>query len=261
MCYDPGARPPLPPVAGGAGEIVQQDVELTAADGNRFAATTARHEEPGGPGMVILPDIRGLHRFYQELALRFAEAGIHATAFDYFGRTAGIGSGDARGERFELMPHVQRTHPDTIAADVAATADHVRSPEGGAATSVFTVGFCFGGRGSFNQAARGHGLAGVIGFYGRVGEREPGDADAPVLLAKSYASPVLGLFGGADTAISADDVAAFGHALDDAGIRHELVTYDGAPHSFFDRTFDQYRDACDDAWRRILGFVEANTRA
>jgi carboxymethylenebutenolidase len=36
------------------------------------------------------------------------------------------------------------------------------------------------------------------------------------------------------------------------------VTYDGAPHSFFDRAFEQYRDACDDAWRRILAFVRAN---
>jgi carboxymethylenebutenolidase len=247
-------------VAGGAGEILRDDVVLTAADGNRFAATTARHEKPGGPGMVILPDVRGLHAFYQELAVRFAEAGIHATAFDYFGRTAGIGSGEARGEGFEYPPHVQRTHPDTVAADVAATVDHVRSPDGGAATSVFTVGFCFGGRGSFNQAGLGHGLAGVIGFYGRVAEREPGDADAPVQLAKGYASPVLGLFGGADTAISPDDIAAFGRALDDAGIHHELVAYDGAPHSFFDRTSDQHRDACDDAWRRILRFVEANTR-
>src|SRR5436190_8777179 len=210
MCYDSTARPPLPPVAGGAGEILRSDVVLTASDGNRFAAITARREEPGGPGMVILPDVRGLHPFYQELAVRFAEAGIHATAFDYFGRTAGIGSGDARGEDFEYVPHVQRTHPDTIAADVAATVDHVRSLDGGAATSVFTVGFCFGGRGSFNQAARGHGLSGVIGFYGRVGEREPGDADAPVLQAKSYACPLLGLFGGADPAISAGDVAVFG---------------------------------------------------
>ena len=41
--------------------------------------------------MVILPDVRGLYRFYEELALRFAERGIAAVAFDYFGRTGGRG--------------------------------------------------------------------------------------------------------------------------------------------------------------------------
>ena len=39
---------------------------------------------------MILPDVRGLYRFYEELALRFAERGHAAIAFDYFGRTAGV---------------------------------------------------------------------------------------------------------------------------------------------------------------------------
>ncbi len=212
-------------------------------------------EKPGGPGIVILPDVRGLHAFYQDLALRFAELGVHATAFDYFGRTAGIGT---RDDEFEYMPHVERTHPDTIAADVAAAVAHVRSAQGGASDAVFTVGFCFGGRNSFNQAARGHGLAGVIGFYGRVAEREPGDADAPVLLAKSYESPVLGLFGVADPSITPKDLQAFRQALDSTGVENEVVAYDGAPHSFFDRSFAQYQEECDDAWRRVLGFIQAN---
>ena len=258
MCYDATAKPPLPPIAGGAATAFGRETILTADDGNNFAAFTATHDRPGGPGMVVLPDVRGLHAFYQELALRFAEAGVHATAFDYFGRTASIGAGGVRGEDFEYMPHVERTRPEKIAADVAAAVAHVRSADGGAATSVFTVGFCFGGRNSFNQAAHGHGLAGVIGFYARVAERAPDDTDAPVLLAASYACPVLGLFGGADQSITKEDVEAFRHALATAGVSNQIVTYEGAPHSFFDRTYERYREACDDAWRRILGFIQAN---
>jgi carboxymethylenebutenolidase len=256
MCYDSKARPPLPQISGGAGRRQGHETVLAAADGNRFAAYGATAAQAGGPGIVILPDIRGLHAFYQALAERFAEAGVHATAFDYFGRTAGVGAGDARGEDFDWTTHIERTAPDTIALDVSATATHLRSQDGGGAAAVFTVGFCFGGRASFNQATRGHGLAGVIGFYGRVAEREPGDVNAPVLLAKDYACPVLGLFGGADGAISGGDVEAFRTALDGASVPNEIVSYDGAPHSFFDRTFDQHRAACDDAWRRILRFIE-----
>src|SRR6266545_4062861 len=134
MCYEPGARPPLPPISGGAGSAEGERIELEAADGNRFAAYSVRHSDRGGAGMVVLPDVRGLHPFYEELALRFADAGVHATALDYFGRTAGVAE---RDDDFEYMPHVQATTPGGIAADVAAAAAHLRSPEGGAADRLF----------------------------------------------------------------------------------------------------------------------------
>ena len=252
MCYEPGARPPYPPISGGAGSAEGARIELQAADGNRFAAYGARHDEPGGPGMVILPDVRGLHRFYEELAMRFAEAGVHATAFDYFGRTAEVGE---RDDDFDCMPHVDRTTPEGIGADVAATAAHVRSPEGGGAERLFTVGFCFGGRNSFNQAAHDHGLAGVIGFYGFVAERDEHDRTAPVQLAAQYRCPVLGLFAGADRNITPEHVRRFADALEAEGVSHHIETYDGAPHSFFDRTSEEHTEASADAWGRMLGFV------
>ena len=95
MCYADDARPPAPPVQrpiASHGELV-----LESADGTRFGAYQARPEEPAGTGVVILPDVRGLHRFYAELACRFAEAGLEAVTFDYFGRTAGIGSRELSG--------------------------------------------------------------------------------------------------------------------------------------------------------------------
>jgi carboxymethylenebutenolidase len=251
VCYETTARPPFPPVAGGA--ATGESITLKASDGNEFAAFAARSEKDAAPGIVILPDVRGLHAFYEDLALRFAEAGVHAVAFDYFGRTAGVGR---RDDDFDFWPEVMKTHPDTIALDVAATVDKVREI---GAKAVFTVGFCFGGRNSFNQAARGHGLAGVIGFYGRVGQGNEEDTDAPTVRAKSYEAPVLGMFGGTDQMITADEIEGFGRALDEAGVANDLKIYDGAPHSFFDRAFDQFKDECDDSWRRILSFIEGNS--
>ena len=252
MCYETNARPPYPPIAGGA--ATGEAFTLRAADGTDVMAFRALAERgTGGAGIVILPDVRGLHGFYQDLALRFAEAGVHATAFDYFGRTADT---DDRGDDFDFWPHVMKTDPDTVAQDVRAAVEHMRSPEGGGAENVFTVGFCFGGRHSFNQAGRGHGLAGVIGFYGRVTARDESDTDAPVDQVSRYECPVLGSFGGADQGIPPESVEAFGTALDAAGIANDLKVYDGAPHSFFDRAFDQFSDECDDAWRRMLALIE-----
>jgi len=254
MCHEPSARPPYPPIRGGA--LDAQELVLTSTDGTALSAFSARATNPGGPGMVILPDVRGLHPFYQDLALRFADAGVHATAVDYFGRTAGVGQGaQARGEDFEYMTHVRQTTPDSIAADTAVAVAHARSADGGGAERVFTVGFCFGGRNSFNQAGRSHGLAGVIGFYGRVAPNDEHDANAPTTLVPTYACQVLGLFGGADQGITREHVEAFRRALDAHGIPNDLTIYDGAPHSFFDRTYEQHADACTDAWRRILAFV------
>jgi carboxymethylenebutenolidase len=96
----------------------------------------------------------------------------------------------------------------------------------------------------------------VIGFYGRVAPRTPDDSDAPVLRAREYACPVLGLFGGADPGITAEDVDAFRRALDEAGVSNDLVIYEGAPHSFFDRKYQEYRAECDDAWTRVLRFAQ-----
>jgi carboxymethylenebutenolidase len=222
-----------------AGGAAGEHLTLTSADGTEFSAYLARAE--GATGVVVLPDVRGLFRFYEQLAERFADAGHPAIAFDYFGRTAGLGP---RDESFEYMPHVQQTRPETVAQDVAAAIEAL------GVERVITVGFCFGGAHSFMQGAEGHqGLAGVVGFYGslkRDGQRWTLDRAPDIKV------PVLGLFAGADQHITADQVAAFEDALQ---VDHEVHTYEGAPHSFFDRRQEQYQAESQDAWERILGFI------
>jgi carboxymethylenebutenolidase len=203
---------PLPPISGAAAD--QGDTVLVSSDGNKFAAYFARAGKPTGAGMVVMPDVRGLHHFYKELAERFAEAGIDAVAIDYFGRTAGIGD---RDESFDYK-------------------------------SVFTVGFCFGGSSSWNQSALQPRLNGAIGFYGRPERSEP-------FISKMKA-PLLMLIAGADFTPQ-EAFQAFDKELTDARVPHEMHTYEGAPHSFFDRSFDQWKEACDDAWRRMLAFVKS----
>jgi carboxymethylenebutenolidase len=247
VCFELDSVPPIPVIRGAA--VSHQNLVLEAEDGNRFAAFAATPEEASEVGIVILPDVRGLYRFYEELALRFAERGIAAVAIDYFGRTAGA---DKRDGDFEYMPHVEQTTPDGVQADVGAAVDHLRS---NGARAAFTVGFCFGGRNSWLSAAGGHGLAGAVGFYGRPGESKDG-APGPTQRAGELEAPILALQAGADQNITAEDNAAFDEALSAAGVEHELVTYDGAPHSFFDRSQEQFSAASEDAWRRVLSFVE-----
>jgi carboxymethylenebutenolidase len=238
VCFDLDSSPPVPVISGAA--VAHEDVELTSRDGTRFAAFAAAPDDASDVGVVILPDVRGLYRFYEELALRFAERGYPAIAIDYFGRTAGVAK---RGDDFPYTEHREQTTPETIQLDVAAAIDYLK---GQGVNSVFTVGFCFGGRNSWLAAAAGYGLAGAIGFYGR----------PPVERAGELQAPILALQAGADQSITAADNAAFEEALTQAGVEHEVVTYDGAPHSFFDRKYEEFADASEDAWRRVLGYLE-----
>ena len=250
MCFDSDSLPPIPVLSGAA--VSHDDLVLEASDGSRFAAFSASPDEPSGAGIAILPDVRGLYRFYEELALRFAERGHSAIAIDYFGRTAGV---EKRGDDFEYMPHVEQTTPEGVQADVGAAVARLRDD---GASAVFTVGFCFGGRHSWLAAAGGHGLAGAIGFYGRPGPGRDG-SPGPTDRAAELDAPILALMGGADEGIPVEDVRGFESALEEAGVEHEVVIYEGAPHSFFDRKFEEFADASADAWDRVLAFVERHS--
>jgi len=93
---------------------------------------------------------------------------------------------------------------------------------------------------------------GAIGFYGipaRVRDVIP-----------QMRAPLLLLLAGDDQATTPEDFAKFDQELTDAGVAHKKVVYEGAPHSFFDRRFDEHKAASDDAWRQMLAFIKEHTR-
>ncbi len=254
MCFDFDASPPylpselaLAPVAGGAATEL---LELTSTDGTSFSAALAPTAESKGPGVVILPDVRGLYPFYSELSERFAQAGHDAIAIDYFGRTAGLGP---RDEKFDFWPHVQDSDPALIQQDAAAAVAAMRERAG--VEKVVSVGFCFGGAQSLLAGTNAElGLDGVVAFYGALDGERLGIISPPDVVDQMRA-PILGLYGGADQSIPVEAVDDFESKLDAAGKDHDITIYPGAPHSFFDRTADEHAGACEDAWRRVLGFL------
>lgn len=253
MCFEPTARPPQPPRTGLAGAT--ERLTLTASDGNVLAATSATTTASSAPGVVVLPDVRGLHPYYEALATAFADAGVHALAIDLYGRTGGP---EHRGADFEWQPHRTAATDAGVAQDVSAALDGLAARN---ATRQYVLGFCFGGRAAFMQGSRSE-VAGVVGFYGwptRAEER--GSSPLEEARAGRLRAPVLALYGGADERITPEDAQAFAHALNAAGILQESIVYDGAPHSFFDRAMDEHAEACDDAWRRVLRFMGVPVRA
>lgn len=250
MCVAADSTPPIAPISGAS--IDHRLITLSADDGNQFAAHEARGDGSGRAAVLVLPDVRGLFPFYQDLADRFADHGFDALAIDYFGRTAGVGVRDAE---FDYLPHVRLTTHDGVRADAAAGVAHLRSL---ADVPVFAVGFCFGGSNAWHQAANGLGLAGAIGFYGHPDRVFPEGATPLVHRAGEITCPILGLMGGDDPGIPAEAVERFASALTTAGVEHDLVIYPGAPHSFFDRKYQEFAAESADAWARVLAFIVAH---
>ncbi|HJP72881.1 MAG TPA: dienelactone hydrolase family protein [Pseudonocardiaceae bacterium] len=240
MCHSTDSRPPAAPDHGSVAD--SGGLELVASDGTAFSAFQAAPETSNGMNVVILPDVRGVHPYYQDLAKRFAEAGFNTVAIDYYGRTAGVGT---RDDDFDWQAHLPKVEPGNVALDVKAAADYLTQRNAG---PVFTVGFCFGGSQSWRLSAGELDLAGVIGFYGQ-----------PKLVTdvvEDFHLPALLLIAGADVATTQEEFGEFRASLDNAGKEYEMYVYDGAPHSFFDRAFAEWESSCDDAWRRILAFTQ-----
>jgi carboxymethylenebutenolidase len=245
MCHDHDSRPPAPPRSGDVAE--RGSLTLTAADGTEFSAAYAAPATSPGAGVVILPDIRGLHPYYVALAERFAQAGLPAVAIDYFGRTAGVAEGGTRGEDFDWQSHIPQTTPAGVDADTTAGIEYLRSrtdPD----LPVITVGFCFGGSHAWRQSAGELDLAGSAGFYGKpsvVGEA-----------ATAARRPVVMIIAGADAATPVEEQRRLAATMRAAGADVDDVVYDGAPHSFFDRAFGEWADACQDAWQHVLALTD-----
>ncbi|MDI2126809.1 dienelactone hydrolase family protein [Yinghuangia seranimata] len=246
MCHTTDSCPPASPVVTG-GIADSGGFELGAADGNRFRAFHAAPTEPNGRAIVLLPDLRGLHPFYEALAGRFAEAGFDTLVIDFYGRTAGTGP---RDDDFDGMAHLPLLEPAHVEADAAAAVAWLRERGHG---TVFSVGFCLGGGYSWRLAAAGLGLAGAVGFYGP--PRFFGDRT------DALAAPLLMLLAGDDVATGQAEFDALAAGFAAAGKPYEMHVYEGAPHSFFDAAYADWREACDDAWHRLVDFTERHAAA
>jgi carboxymethylenebutenolidase len=211
---------------------------LTASDGNVLMAHECRAGKPTGAGVVVMPDIRGLHAYYRDLTVRLAEVGLDAVAIDYFGRTA---DSDDRSDSFPCMEHVAQGTPEGMAADVAAGVAHLK---GLGVERVFTLGFCLGGGFSWRQSADTPGLAGCIGFYGR--------SMQGLQVVDRMTAPLLMLIAGGDSFIPVEDPLSLAEA---ATVETQVHVFDGLEHSFFDRTSPDNAEACDTAWSLIQDFV------
>jgi len=207
------------------------------------------------PGLVVIPDVRGLSDHYRDVARRFAAEGFFALAVDLYSRE-GVPDLPDMPAVFRWM----RALPDTrVLSDLAAGVAYLSRRSEVDPGAVGITGFCMGGQYALMAACTVPGLAACVSWYGmlRYAETDAVKPVSPLDLAPDLACPYLGLFGEEDAIIPRADVAALRGILEQTGKRFEIVTYPGAGHAFFNDTRpDAYRPAAAaDAWPRAVAFL------
>jgi len=251
MCTAPGDDDGPRPTAA----VKEEERSVSAGDGvalREFVALPATGFRRGA--VLIIHDIWGYTDFYKDLARRITGHGHAAALVDFFGRQGDLPESMLAPERTGVKPEAmaravqraQQLSDERFLADMQTAVDdlHARG-----AAEVACWGFCMGGRLAYVSAARVGGLAGAIAYYGHL-QAEPGRL-SPLQLAGEIRIPILGIFGGADPGIPADQIAAFQAALKSD---KEIVTYPGAPHGFLRYGATEHKAAIDDALQRTYRF-------
>jgi carboxymethylenebutenolidase len=252
MCTAPGDDVGAPAPAA----VREEERSIRAGDGanlREFLALPATGYRRGA--VLIIHDIWGYTDFYKDLARRITQHGHAAALVDFFGRLGDLPESMRAPERTGTKPEAmaramqraQQLSDERFLADMQTAVDDllVRG-----ASRVAGWGFCMGGRLAYVAAARVSGLAGVVAYYGHL-QAEPGRL-SPVQLASEIKIPVLGIFGGADPSIAAEQIAAFRDAVK---TDKDIVIYPDAPHGFLRYGATQHRAAIDDALQRTFRFL------
>jgi dienelactone hydrolase len=121
--------------------------------------------------------------------------------------------------------------------------------EGANIDNAVAMGYCFGGAAVLEFARAGADLKGFVTFHGGLGLPEGQDYS-------KTRGRLLVLHGTADTAITMGMFARLAEDLEKQEVRHEMITYGGAPHAFTVIGSSRYREGADrKSWRRFTEFL------
>ncbi|MBL8490777.1 MAG: dienelactone hydrolase family protein [Rhodocyclaceae bacterium] len=233
-------------------DLVTGPIKVPTRDG-MLPAFQARPAAARGklPTVLVVHEIFGVHEYIQDVCRRLAKAGYLAIAAEMYARHGDVAK----------IPNVQDILDGPVA--MASDAEHMAdldactawaAANGGDPGRLAVTGFCRGGRTTWLYAAHGATLKAAVAWYGSLeGPPTARQPKHPLDLAGELKAPVLGLYGGADQGIDADQVADMQDQLRKAGGRSVIHVYPDAPHAFHADHRGTYRRAeAEDGWRRML---------
>ncbi len=215
-----------------------REIVFRGPGGRKLMGSWATAARPRG-GVLVIHENRGLNDSIRTIAGRLAASGYSALAIDLLSEEGGTGS---FSDESEAMAALGAASPSRFVADMKAGVTELRRRVPG--KKVAATGFCFGGGMTWLLlASKESRLAAAVPFYGPF--PEGGN------LAGSKAA-VLGIYAEFDSRVNASRAAARA-ALRKAGLRHQIVTYPGVDHAFFNPTGSRHDPAAAAAaYRKML---------
>jgi carboxymethylenebutenolidase len=232
-------------------------VDMTV-DGQTMEGYLTQPAEAGRyPAVVVIQEIWGVNSHIQSVTDRLPSQGYVGLAPALFHREGRMTLG--LYEEMDLaLARLGRCTDANIIADVKAAVAYLKAQPFVDPQRIGIVGFCFGGRVSYQSACNIPDLKAAAVYYGgRILLPLGGQGPSPVEQTASITAPVLGLFGETDQNPSPADVAKIEAELSKHGKTHEFHMYPGCGHGFHCDGRASYRpEAAKDAWAKTIAWFD-----
>jgi dienelactone hydrolase len=210
-------------IAAAAHAAIQGREVSYEADGTRLKGYVAYDDAVKGkrPGVLVVHEWWGLNDYARKRARMLAQQGYTALALDMYGNGKMAHHPD---DAQKFSSEVSQNEALAKARFEAALA-LLKQQKMVDSDNIGAIGYCFGGSVALNMARLGEPLKVVESFHGGLKTSHP--AEPGVVKAR-----IASFTGEADPFIPAEQVAAFRHEMEKAGVTPLVVTYPGAMHSF-----------------------------
>jgi dienelactone hydrolase len=215
-----------------AAAAATQGEEVTYRAGETLLKGYLAHDEiiaGKRPGILVVHEWWGLNDYARKRARMLAELGYIALAVDMYGEGKTAAHPDDAGK---FSGELRKNLPLAEARFLAAL-DFLRQQPQVDAEKIAAIGYCFGGGVVLEMARAGVDLDGVASFHGSLGTADPA---AP----GKVKAQVLVLNGADDSFVTPEQIAAFKHEMEAAGVSYRFVNYPGARHSFTNPEADEF---------------------
>lgn len=224
--------------------FAKESVVLYEVDGKTYEGYYSTPSD-NAPLVFIIHDWDGLNAYEMKRAKMLNTLGYGAFAIDLFGKGVKPVTLEEKKALTNALYNDRAKMQKLLSASYEAA-----KKEGANVKNAIGIGYCFGGAALLEMARMGTPLKGFASFHG--GLATPAGEDY-----KHTKGFVLILHGSADESVSLDEFAALGKELEKTGIKHELISYSGAPHAFSVFGTERYREDADKkSWRRLVEFLD-----
>lgn len=239
-------------------DLTTGEVKIPTSDGT-IPAYFAMPSTGKNLGLVlVVHEIFGVHEHIKDICRRLAKSGYYAIAPELFVRQGDVST---LSNIQDIQKNVTSKVPDAqVMSDLDTCVAYASNQKSVNPAKLAITGFCWGGRITWLYCAHNPKVKAAAAWYGRL-EGNPSELTPkhPVDLVAKIDTPVLGLYGAADTGIPTESVERMRKALIQAHKKSQILLYPDTPHAFNADYRPSYREtAAKDAWGKLLKWFKNN---